>query len=279
MLTREETMISSLAAHQAAYEVKAFNTAAASENKIHDDAVARRFGFRGALVPGVEVYAYMAHMPVARWGRAWLESGAAECRLLKPVYDGAVARVTASDADGTLALSVESVGERCATGHASMPADRRPAPAVDALPALAPPAERPQASETSLAPGRALGIRPLTIDRAMLSTYLEAIRETDPIYRTEGLAHPGQILRLANQALVQNVVLGLWIHVGSKVRHHAAVRIGEQLTIRSKITSNVVNKGHAIVEFDAIVVADDARTVAEITHAAIWRPRQVSEQG
>jgi acyl dehydratase len=277
MLAREAAMSSSLAAHDAAYEVRAFNTAAASENKIHDDAVARRFGFRGALVPGVEVYAYMAHVPVARWGGAWLESGAADCRFLKPVYDGAAVRVTAGEESGGLALSVESTGERCATGHAFMPSDRRPAPPVDALPAGAPPAERPPASEASLAPGSVLGIRPLTIDRAMLSTYLDEIRETDPIYRAEGIAHPGQILRLANQALVQNVVLGPWIHVGSKVRHYAAARVGERLTLRSRVSSNVVNKGHAIVEFDAIVIADGARTVAEIAHAAIWRPRQVAE--
>src|SRR5467141_375704 len=63
------------------YQVEAFNTATASENKIHDDAVARRFGFGGGLVPGVDVYAYMAHQPVARWGCAWLERGAAECRF------------------------------------------------------------------------------------------------------------------------------------------------------------------------------------------------------
>ena len=176
-------MSASVAAGETAYEVRAFNTAAASENKIHDDAVARRFGFHGALVPGVEVYAYMAHLPVARWGRAWLESGAAECRFLKPVYDGAVARVTASAEDGGLALSVESAGECCATGHAFMPPDYRPAPAVDALPAGTPPVERPPASKTSLAMGSALGIRPLTIDRAMLSTYLDEIRETDPIPR------------------------------------------------------------------------------------------------
>jgi len=261
----------------AAYDVSAFNTAAASENKIHDDSIARAFGFRGALVPGVEVYAYMAHMPVARWGRAWLESGEADCRFLKPVYDGAIARVTATEENDGLALCVESAGERCATGRAFMPSDRRAAPAVDALPVGKPPAERPQASEASLAPGRALGIAPLTIDRALLSRYLDEIRETDPIYRTEGLAHPGQILRLANQALVQNVVLGPWIHVGSKVRNHAAACVGEQLTMRSKITSNVVSKGHAIVEFEAIVVADGARSIAEITHTAIWRPRQVSE--
>ena len=75
------------------YRIQAFNTAKASENKIHDDAVARRFGFGGGLVPGVDVYAYMAHLPVARWGRAWLERGAAECRFQKPIYDGEIATV------------------------------------------------------------------------------------------------------------------------------------------------------------------------------------------
>jgi len=36
-----------------------------SENKMHDDAVARRFGFQGGLVPGVDVFAYMSHIPAA----------------------------------------------------------------------------------------------------------------------------------------------------------------------------------------------------------------------
>ena len=111
----------------------------------------------------------------------------------------------------------------------------------------------------------------------MLSTYLDDIRETAPIYRAEGLVHPGQVLRLANMALMQNVVLGPWIHVGSKVRNYAAVRVGERLTLCSEIKSNVISKGHAIVEFDAIVIADGERSVAEITHTAIWRPRQTSE--
>jgi acyl dehydratase len=89
--------------------------------------------------------------------------------------------------------------------------------------------------------------------------------------------HPGQILRLANLALVQNVVLGPWIHVGSAVRFHDVAHTGEELTLRSKIASNVENKGHAIVTFDAIVIAGGARAVAEISHTAIWRPRQVAE--
>jgi hypothetical protein len=221
----------------------------------------------------------MAHMPVARWSRAWLERGEVDCRFLKPVYDRALARVTATDEDDGLALNVESAGVCCAKGLAFMPSDDRPAPAVDTLPQGTLPSERPKASDTSLAPGCALGIAPLTIDEASLSTYLDEIRENHPIYRTEGLVHPGQILRLANNALVQNVVLGPWIHVGSRLRNHALVRVGEQLTLRSKITSNVVSKGHAIVEFDAMVVSDGIRNVAEITHTAIWRPRRVVEVG
>jgi len=41
------------------YRVSAYNTSKQSENKIHDDAVAKRFGFSGGLVPGVDVMAYM----------------------------------------------------------------------------------------------------------------------------------------------------------------------------------------------------------------------------
>ena len=262
-----------------AYDVSAFNTAAASENKIHDDSVAQRFGFTGALVPGVEVYAYMAHMPVARWGRAWLESGAAECRFLKPVYDGNIARVTADEDNGVLALNVESGGAHCAIGSASAPQASSAAPLPNSLPLSAPPAERPKASDLNLAPGLSLGIAPVTIDRAALQTYLADIRETDGLYLGENLVHPGQILRLCNAALVQNVVLGPWIHVGSKVRNFSAARVGEELTVRSKITSNVVSKGHAIVEFDALIVADGARTIAKIVHTSIWRPRHVAEAG
>src|SRR5438132_3978631 len=126
------------------YRVKAFNTATASENKIHDDAVARRFGFGGGLVPGVDVYAYdvyayMAHQPVAHWGRAWLERGAAECRFQKPVYDGDIATVTATETAEGLDLRVDSHGEICATGRASLPDRPSASPEPFAEPPLPPP--------------------------------------------------------------------------------------------------------------------------------------------
>ena len=68
------------------YRVVAYNTAKQSENRMHDDTVARRFGFSGGLVPGVDVMAYMMHLPVRRWGRAFLDRGLIEARFERPVY-------------------------------------------------------------------------------------------------------------------------------------------------------------------------------------------------
>ncbi len=93
------------------YRVSAYNTAKQSENKMHDDTVAKRFGFSGGLVPGVDVMAYMMHMPVARWGRAFLEHGLIDARFVKPVYDGEDADVTAEENNGVLAIEVKSRGD------------------------------------------------------------------------------------------------------------------------------------------------------------------------
>ena len=92
------------------YRVSAYNTSKYSENKIHDDTVARRFGFSGGLVPGVDVMAYMMHMPVAKWGRAFLERGLIDARFVKPVYDGEIAEVSALEDGGALTIEVVSRG-------------------------------------------------------------------------------------------------------------------------------------------------------------------------
>ena len=255
------------------YAVVAHNTAKESENKIHDDTIARRFGFSGGLVPGVDVYAYMAHAPVARWGREFLEHGSLEARFVKPVYEGETATVTAADKDGGLAIEVASRGELCTAGHAAMTGNA--APGLDGFVQTDAVAERVPADEASLSVGRWLGIRPLRLTPEWTARYLEDVRERDPLYLREGLSHPGQLPRLLNWALTHNVVLGPWIHVGSKVDHFAAAKIGDELTVRAKVTANYERKGHHLVELDGLVVANGVTPIARVLHTAIYRPRDV----
>jgi hypothetical protein len=260
----------------AQYRVEAYNTAKESENKIHDDDVARRFGFTGGLVPGVDVYGYITHLPVARWGRAWLEHGTAACRLKKPVYDGDVATLTETPgSDGGIAITVESRSVLCATAEAWLPqAVPPPAGMADTAPEPVATQKRPPADEHSLAVGRTLAIRPFRTDSAFGANYVRDLREADPLYVTEGLVHPGFILRLCNWVLWHNVVLGPWIHAGSHVQNFSAARIGQELTAFGRVTGNDVRKGHKFVDVDVLVRADGV-PVARVAHTAIYRPRQL----
>ena len=256
-----------------AYRVSAYNTSKHSENKIHDDTVARRYGFPGGLVPGVDVLAYMLHMPVARWGRDFLERGLIEARFLKPVYDGEIAEVRAVEDAGGLTLEVQSRGDLCATGTASLPATA-PAYALNDFVAASAVRERKPVSSTSYEVGKWLGSIPRDWAANAAKEYLAEIRETDPIYTRESLGHPGLLPRIMNKVLVDNAILGPWIHVGSKMQLLSAGKVGDELTARAKVVGNYEKKGHRFVELDALVVANGTTPLAHIWHIAITQPRE-----
>ncbi|MEA2830358.1 MAG: hypothetical protein QOF22_1106, partial [Bradyrhizobium sp.] len=198
------------------YRVSAYNTAKSSENKMHDDTVARRFGFSGGLVPGVDVMAYMMHLPVEKWGRAFLERGRIEARFVKPVYDGETVDVAAAEDEGVLSLQVESRGQLCATGTASLPASA-PSVSISDFSAAAAVTERRPVNAASYELGKWLGTVPRTWAGEAATQYLTEVRERDPNYASEGLGHPGLLQRIMNKVLVDNAILGPWIHVGSKM--------------------------------------------------------------
>lgn len=260
------------------YHVSAYNTAKASENKIHDDATAKRFGFRGGLVGGVHVYAYMTHLPVQHWGRAWLERGTGDCRFSRPVYEGDIAEISAEEDAQGLALKVTSQGVLCATGRAALPA-AAPSVSLTDFQSATPPAHdaRPAADEQSLPVGRWLGMTPLHVTAEFAADDLKDTRETDPLYAREGIVHPGTILRCCNWVLSHNVVLPAWMHVGSTVQNLGVARVGDTLGARARVTQNYEHKGHKFVEIDALVLANDQRPLARVTHIAIYRPRQLAE--
>jgi len=171
------------------YRVQAYNTAKLSENKMHDDTVAKRFGFSGGLVPGVDVMAYMMHLPVTKWGRAFLERGLIEARFVKPVYDGEIADVTGEESDDVLSIRVESRGQLCATGSASLPT-AAPSVSIEDFADTPPVSERRPGDTRSYELGKWLGTEPRAWPGEAAKEYLTDVRERDPIYASQGLGHP-----------------------------------------------------------------------------------------
>jgi hypothetical protein len=254
--------------------ITAFNTATESDNKIHDDATASRFGFTGGLVPGVDVFAYMQHGPVRRWGEDWLKQGAMRARFVKPVYDGEQAELIAGlESPTRLKLELFSRGEVCGIGHAD---EKAASGDVDIPPAAQQPdqAKRPKASMDSLVVGQVLGYPPEPYTRDLGLEHIDAVREDASLYDGGRICNPAYMLRRANYILATNVKLGPWIHSESDIRLHALLRDGQMLDTRARVAGNVDHKGHLIVSLDFAVLGDGKLAMSG-RHWAIYEPRQV----
>lgn len=240
------------------YDVVAVNLAPDADNRIHADDVAQSFGFAGALVPGVEVFA-LATAPLARaWGEAWLASGGLSLRFRRPVYDGERVTVAVDELLGITVTGPDGVVR--ASGTASRPGQVRPPSSYDNAPLPA-----PLRGEPALG---ALGTVRIPADPVACADYVRGIDDELPVY--DRWVHPGLLLRLVNLALMSNVELGPWIHTASDARLLGLAGVDEEVEVRSRVVQLFSRKGNDYLRYDALVLAG-GRPVLEVEHEAIWR--------
>lgn len=267
------------------YRVRAKNTAVDSDNKIHDDTVAAKFGFRGGLVPGVIVYAYMTAPLVERFAFEWLERGSMQVKFHQPFYEGETVFVHAEVDDDSEPTKIIVKAERedgsvCATGMATVSDDSRwlGEAAIADFPEQALPefSARPEALRENFVEGAWLGSITEKLDLQIAGKeYLRSIDECLPIYQgANALAHPGYLLGRANEIFVRNFKLNPWIHVGSDLINYSAARDGEELSVRGRIREVFQRKGHELVSMDLLFVANGTRLVQQVRHAAIYKLRE-----
>ena len=264
--------------------VIANNFAFESENRMHADDVAAEFGFRGGLVPGVGVFAYMTQPVVEALGRDWLERGRIAARFMKPVYhDECVTVHTAVENESPLRFNVEvrnAEGQPCGVGEIELPDHSPAAPDPAAYP------RRPLPSHADRYPCR---IAAFASDETELGSlefeaawqtalegpepFIEAVRDPLVIYRGKDAAcHPAMIVSRANQLLKENVDLGPWIHTASTVQFFGLAREGERLSLRGKVARTFAKREHEFVELDLAMFDSTDRPLAHIIHVAIIRP-------
>jgi hypothetical protein len=139
---------------------------------------------------------------------------------------------------------------------------------------VAPVSERKPVSVSSYEAGQWLGSMPRTWAGEAAEEYLNEVRERDSVYAREGLGHPGLLQRVMNKVLVDNTILGPWIHVGSKMQLLSAARRGDEIAARARVADNYEKKGHRFVELDALVVGNGTTPLAHCHHVAIYQPRE-----
>ena len=257
------------------HSVIAFNSAAKSDNLMHNDDYAKAKGFRGGLVPGTDGYGYMTNPAVQAWGGDWLRQGYAEFRLLQPLFQGDPVDnevIAASDTELQIRQNMEGAETATATFRASHDLDAAALEPIAEMPATDPDA-RPPASEETLGTGKTLGV----IRRRLSSTDAEAVlrelSETAPEYSDLGAIHPAYQMRMCNWCLSLNVKMRPWIHTGSKVYNFDILPVDQDITARAQILRNYDHKGHQFVEADIRFSDAGDRLLSRVLHTAIWSVR------
>ncbi len=261
------------------FRADAFNPVPDSENRIHSDEVARAYGFRGGLVPGVTVSAYLLHPAAVAWGRDWLERGRAHVVVRSPVYDGGRFEVVVEEAtrDAYAAALVDGDGDSRATARVSLPASPPPPPVRRHDPMLARDAHRPIASRAVLEALRKKGLGAMPArwsEAAQMTRYLRDPSAMAPVFRDEGFANPSFVLGLTNWVLAGNVRMSPWLHLETESQHYRAVAPDTALVVEAAIADLFEKKGHEFVDVNVDVYrATDDEAVAGVRLRAIYRMR------
>ena len=245
------------------------NFSAASENRMHSDAAARRFGFAGALVPGVAVFGHMTRPLVALLGEDWFAGHTLTTRFIKPAYhQDELAIECVADGPGHW-VRCRARGEHLAELHS-----RPGVGAVDAMAANlgggAAVAERPEVAWPLIQVGEAFPAFGWQPSRDEHRRYAEQVGDDElPLYQETDLLHPHALLSMANQAFSNRFVLPAWLHVGSEVALRSPVRIDDALEVRTTPVAKWRRKGHEFVTLHVAYVRGQVVTT-EIRHTAIF---------
>lgn len=262
------------------WTAESFNPVPESENRIHSDEIAKAYGFRGALVPGVVVSAYLLHPAAVAWGREWVDRGRASVVVHSPVYDGEMFRVAveADDiADSYEAKLIDEHGKLCATASVALPTTASDAPLRRHDSFSARDAERPTASRAVMEQFVKTGLHALPArwsEAAEITSYLGDPEAAALIYREEKLANPAFILGLTNWVLSRNVRMSPWLHLQTDSQNYRAVAPDTALIVEATIADLFEKKGHEFVDVEVDVFREsDDEAVASIRLRAIYKLR------
>lgn len=253
--------------------IKARNTASDSPNPIHTEE-ARQHGFRGGIVPGLTLYAYLVRPLVDIWGPTWLQNGQMETQFRAPVYDGDEIVVSAeriSGPDSAFRISVRNEnGDECVRGTALQARDR-PAVEVAAYPSV-PAVDAPldEGTPERLAADGTLWDFPVETGVEYVQDYLTQIGEVNPVY--DDVLHPAVIARVSAYIVGRQFEFhGPRIHTSLRTRSLATAPVDAELTARGRIVKVWERNGSHYLRSDLLVVNAAGDPIMQIDSESIFR--------
>lgn len=265
------------------WQATAFNQSEDSSNQIHSDEMAKAYGFKGGLVPGVTVSAYLIHPAIKAWGTDWLKYGAAKAVVEKPLYDGYDFTVDVTDTSATSyqATLTDHAGARNASGTMRLNMDAPAPPTMRGDTPLKKNQPITNATREEMEKLRERGMQALQIrwsDNNNMATYLKDRQTMPSLHNVAGsnYANAAFMLSLSNWVLAGNAYMNPWIHLQTESQNYAIVENNTNLHVECDIRDLFDKKGHQFVDLNVDVYAlETAQPVMTTMLRAIYQMRPV----
>jgi len=261
------------------WSAQAFNQVPDSSNEIHGDEVAKAYGFKGALVPGATVAAYLIHPFVEAYGLDYLKSGFAHVRFRSPVYDGESFEVEAAELEPSFFSARLSQGESslCATAEIKIETDDLSPPLIRGDEHGDPKADLMLATPENMKRLQDKGCKAFT-DRWDLehpmSSYLKDSSQMSDLFAVQGYANVGFLIGMSNWILATNAHMNPWVLVEAKCQNFSPVASGTKIIGEMSVVDLFEKKGHQFVDAEInLFDADESICLIAIELRAIYRLR------
>ena len=240
----------------------ALNTAPDSENQIHSDELAKEYGFKGGLVPGVTVSAYLLHPVIESLGRPWLERGYANCKITSPLYDGETFEVLSEDfKEGQINTFLKNQdGKIIANAESKILNSSIPEPDYVGDPFVQDNFEAPLASFEVWERLKKEGCKAFKFhwggDKPLI--YLTDEKKLPKILQPKenGYANLCFLLGCSNWILAGNAFMNPWVHLQTKSQNYRPVPIDTTLIAEMSVQDFYEKKGHEFVDVNVNLFED-----------------------
>jgi hypothetical protein len=249
---------------------------------IHDDTVAQRYGYQGALVPGILICGQTMPALVEIWGKDWLRRGRMAMKHIRPAFDReeltACFRLTEDDAGKHAEIVVMRGMTPVAIGDAALPKTAPEIPADFPRIALDIPEQLPLAEPGILQPGQLLFTHPTLMDAAEHDLCLRRIGGNSRDW-PHGTIHPYVYQHLTSHDAISSFAYSTpGIHVAGDTQMLDWEAPGETLVSTGRVAAVYERKGHHYFDTEQLVQTTAGRPIALCRRSVIYKAREVVDQ-
>lgn len=248
------------------------------DNPIHANSVARKQGFKAALIPGPTLFGWTVPVVREALGDRWLSDGWADVRYRRPVYPGdeLIVRVAPPGDDGSRDVEMlNGTGEavvvgQVGLGRASWYEELKPPATIDVRPPREP---RLPLTPENIPIGEDLPARRLHLNPGEAAAYALSVQgDEDPLWRASddsARIHPGWLARRGTETLRHTYVYGPSIQSRNQIQHLAPATAGE-IICAGHMADGYERKGHHYAFADVLVLAGDT-AVTHLRYSVIYQ--------